>query len=206
MWKEYFGSKCQVYGIDINPLTKTFEEDRIKVIIGSQDDENFLSNLACQIPNIDIIIDDGGHTMSQQINTFNAFYNKLKPTGVYVCEDMHTSYQLSFDGGYKNKKSFVEYSKKLIDSLMAWQSEDERLKVSEFTRTTYSMTYYESVLVIEKRPITQPVPVTTGKEIVENYQYIAKRNLIGKSLRKLRSFTYKLNRLILSIRFSLFKR
>lgn len=66
MWKEYFGQKCNIYGIDIFPKCKEFEEENIKIFIGSQSDRSFLQNVCEQIPKIDIIIDDGGHTMEQQ--------------------------------------------------------------------------------------------------------------------------------------------
>jgi cephalosporin hydroxylase len=67
MWKDYFGDKAKIYGIDINPQCKEFEEENIKIFIGSQSDRNFLREVKAQIPPIDILIDDGGHTMVQQI-------------------------------------------------------------------------------------------------------------------------------------------
>ena len=85
MWKEYF-SNAIIYGLDINMNCKKFEEDRIKIIIGSQTDENILS----QLPNdLDIIIDDGSHIEKDVIKSLNYLYkNKLKIGGLYVIEDM----------------------------------------------------------------------------------------------------------------------
>lgn len=40
----------------------------------------------------DIIIDDGGHTMNQQITSFKILFPALKSGGIYVIEDLHTSY------------------------------------------------------------------------------------------------------------------
>ena len=42
MWKNYFGDKAIIYGIDIDPRCKEFEEENIKILIGSQSDRNFL--------------------------------------------------------------------------------------------------------------------------------------------------------------------
>jgi cephalosporin hydroxylase len=67
MWKNYFGDRAKIFGIDINPQCKEFEEENIKIFIGSQSDRNFLREVKAQIPPIDILIDDGGHTMVQQI-------------------------------------------------------------------------------------------------------------------------------------------
>ena len=51
-----------------------FEEENTKIFIGSQTDEKFLTDLKSKIPNVDILIDDGGHTMKQQITTFNVLF------------------------------------------------------------------------------------------------------------------------------------
>jgi hypothetical protein len=53
------------------------------------------------IPNVDILIDDGGHTMKQQIVTFEVLFDHVKQDGVYLVEDLHPSYWKEFGGGYK---------------------------------------------------------------------------------------------------------
>lgn len=170
MWKNYFGPKATIYGIDINPLCKTFEEDRIKILIGDQGDRKFLRSVAKEIPRIDILIDDGGHTMEQQINTFEELFPCVDPHGVYLCEDLHTSYWRGYGGGYKRKGTYIEYSKNFIDYINAWHSEDpQRLPVSDFTKTAHSLHYYDSILVIEKRPIEKPLCIKTGKASIPEY-------------------------------------
>ncbi len=67
MWKKYFGEKAKIFAIDINPDCKQFETDDIKIFIGSQEDREFLRQVKQELPPIDILIDDGGHTMIQQI-------------------------------------------------------------------------------------------------------------------------------------------
>ncbi len=166
-------------------MVKRFESDGVEIIIGDQDDKKFLSDLANKIGKIDVLIDDGGHTMSQQINTFNAFFDKIQHNGVYICEDLHTSYQLSFGGGYLARKSFIEFSKRLIDNLNAWQSEDFRLNVSRFTKSAYSMNFYESMLVIEKKSIDRPTHLKSGSSIVDDYVYTPKSMVLKKIKRKL---------------------
>lgn len=154
MWKDYFGSKCKVIGVDILPECKAFEEENIEIIIGSQEDVSFLDELKAKVPKIDILIDDGGHTMNQQITTFKSLFPHISENGVYLCEDLHTSYVELYGGGYKNNNSFIEYSKYFIDYLNAWYSSNPELKVNDFTKSSHSLHYYDSVLVIEKRKIT----------------------------------------------------
>lgn len=169
MWKDYFGPDCTIYGIDINPHCKELEEGQVKIIIGDQEDREFLNTLPSIIPRIDILIDDGGHTMRQQINTFEVLFPYVSDSGVYLCEDCHTSYSDSFHGGYKRKGAFVEYSKNFIDYINAWHSETDKLKVSDFTRSVDSAHYYDSVVVLEKKIRQRPVNEQTGKAVIPGY-------------------------------------
>ena len=164
MWKEYFGSNAKIYGVDINPKCKGFEEKNVEIFIGSQSDRNFLREIKSRIPKIDILIDDGGHTMEQQITTFEELFEHVDENGVYLCEDLHTSYWEEFGGGYKNPNSYIEYSKNFIDYINAFHSKNESLKVNSFTKSAHSLHYYDSVLVVEKRKIEPPYTLKTGKK------------------------------------------
>ncbi len=171
MWKHYFGPSAQIYGVDINPECKKLEEPQIQILIGDQEDRKFLRSVVESVPRIDILIDDGGHTMKQQINTFEILFPHIDKNGIYLCEDLHTSYLREFGGRYKNDETFIEYSKNFIDYIHGWRSEQPRkLAVSEFTRSVYALHYYESVLVIEKRPIEKPHDLTTGSHCISKYR------------------------------------
>lgn len=162
MWKYYFGDKAKIYGVDINPRCKELEEENVQIFIGSQSDRDFLSKLKTQIPKVDILIEDGGHMMKQQIVTFEEMYDHVAVNGTYICEDIHSSYMIEYGGGYKRRGTFVEYSKNLIDQLNAFFSQQRSLSVNEFTSSTNSMHYYDSVLVIEKAQRKAPVHIKTG--------------------------------------------
>lgn len=169
MWKEYFGPKCKIYGADINPRCKELEEDRVEIFIGDQEDRQFLNTLSKRIPRIDILIDDGGHTMKQQINTFEELFNHISPNGVYLCEDLHTSYGKKWGGGYKRRGTFIEYSKAFIDHINAWHSESRQLNVTPFTESVDSLHYYDSIPVIERRKVEKPYHLKTGTASIPNY-------------------------------------
>lgn len=165
MWHHYFGPGARVVGIDIDPECRNFEGANTTIMIGDQGDRSFLAQVRARVPHVDILIDDGGHTMSQQIATFEELYPHIQPNGVYLCEDMHTSLWPSFGGGYRSDKSFLEYSKALVDRLYSWHSPDPAtLAVDQFTRMTHGMYFYDSVLVVEKRPVNPPRQfVTRGR-------------------------------------------
>ncbi|MDA1013904.1 MAG: class I SAM-dependent methyltransferase [Planctomycetota bacterium] len=172
MWKEYFGPGAKIHGVDLNPQCQDLEEDDIRIFIGDQEDRGFLRELAETIGPVDILIDDGGHTMNQQIATFEELYPLVAMPGVYLAEDLHTSYWKGFGGGVRKKASFIEYSKRLIDQLNAWHvyrrptgfSLGDRIEVDALTRSAYSMSYYDSVFVIEKAEIAEPAHRTTGNK------------------------------------------
>jgi cephalosporin hydroxylase len=162
MWKDYFGSGAKIYGIDINPLCKNLEEENITIFIGSQSDKKFLQEIKKSIPPIDILIDDGGHTMEQQISTYEVMFEHVRDNGVYLCEDLHTSYWPKFGGGYNKPGTFIEYSKHFIDQLNAYHSKQKELGVDKFTKNVDSIHYYDSILVIEKKKRGKPYDIQTG--------------------------------------------
>ena len=171
MWKDYFGPNSRIFGIDINPHCKDLEEDQVEIFIGDQENKKFLRSLKEKIPRIDILIDDGGHTMKQQINTFEELFPHVHESGVYLCEDLHTSYWSAWGGGYKKPGSFIEYSKDFIDLINAWHStQKNRLSVTDFTRSVHALHYYLSILVIEKRPIETPSDRITGTIAIPEFQ------------------------------------
>ena len=178
MWDYYFEGKTNIFAVDINPECKKFETENTKVFIGSQQDAAFLNQLKKDIPPIDILIDDGGHTMKQQITTFNILYDHVKDGGLYLCEDLHTSYWKDYGGGYEKQKSFIEFSKNFIDNLHAWHS--KKIKHNEVTDSVFALHYYDSVLVIEKRKITKPHDVKSGHpSIIDPYanELITKKSI-----------------------------
>lgn len=163
MWKDYFGEDAKIYGVDVEYRCKDFESDNIKIFIASQSDRSFLKSLLNELPRIDILIDDGGHTMEQQIITFEELFPYISENGLYLVEDVHTNYWKKYGGGHKKSNSFIEYSKNLIDQLNAWHSEERGIfKIDDFTRSTASIHYYDSVIVIEKRKREQPFTQKTG--------------------------------------------
>ena len=163
MWADYFGKNSKIYGLDIDPRCKEFENENINILIGSQSDLHFLNEVKNKIPKVDVLIDDGGHFMNQQIISFEELFDHVKNDGVYLCEDIHTSYWLYFGGGYKRRGTFLEYSKNFIDQLNAFHSEQKQLKPNRFTHSVGSVHYYDSILVIEKMERTAPQNIVSGQ-------------------------------------------
>jgi len=169
MWRNYFGKEATIWGIDIDPRCKSLEEENTHILIGSQEDPQFLKSIIDKIGIIDILIDDGGHTQNQQIISFEELYKQVNPDGgIYLCEDVHTSYMNVYGGGHNRKDSFIEYSKIKVDQLNAHYSEQSSLMVNEITKTTNSIHFYDSIVVFEKKIMTPPSSKMTGDWSFEN--------------------------------------
>lgn len=187
MWRTFFGEKALIIGVDVNPECKQFEEGNTKIFIGSQEDEKFLNYLKAQIPPLDILLDDGGHTMKQQITTFNGLFNHIKENGLYVCEDLHTSYFKRYGGGYKKKSSFIEFSKNFIDNLHGWhEGIDNRRKMFNYiSKSVFGLHFYDSILIIEKRKIEEPKNLFVGeKQLKKHFMDFGQKKKLTKRIKQ----------------------
>jgi methyltransferase family protein len=163
MWKRYFGPNATIVGIDILPECKAYEEDQVAVRIGAQQDTAFLKEILEEFGPPDIVLDDGSHTMSQQIATFEFLYPRLAKNGVYMVEDLHTAYWPEFEGGLRREGTFIELCKDLFDQLNAEHSRGA-IQPSEFTKTTMGMHLYDSVAVFERGTHTAKLPIQIGRK------------------------------------------
>ncbi len=92
LWRMYFGEQAVIFGIDINPDTLRFASENTHIVICNQEDRDALEKRFKDEPPFDIILDDGGHMPNQQKRSFEALFPLLHPTGVYIVEDVQTSY------------------------------------------------------------------------------------------------------------------
>lgn len=164
MWDEYF-ENGEINGLDINPDCKSFENENINIYIGSQNDRKFLRHLANNLNRLDIVLDDGGHTMNQQINSFEILFPILKEGGIYICEDIESSYQNMYGGGPKRRGTFIEFCKNMIDILNANHSHYFTLKPSDLSKQIEYIHFYNNVVIIKKNKIEKfPVVINNGKK------------------------------------------
>ena len=97
--RDYFGPGLTYVGIDVNPSTKMFESaDWVNIKIGDSANLAFLAEVKKKYPRVDIFVDDGGHTMKQQMIAIEEMLPHVQPEGVYICEDLNTSWMPNFGG------------------------------------------------------------------------------------------------------------
>lgn len=173
MWRDYFGPGAQIHGVDIVPACKQLEQEGTRIFIGDQANRDFLRSIVDEIGPIDVLIEDGGHAFKQQIATFEEVYPAMTEDGCFLIEDLHTSYWPGFGGALHEPTSFMEYAKSLTDQLNAWHSKQPDFQVDEFTRTTQSMHWYDSIIVFERGARVRPRTRKTGHDTIRNPEWAA---------------------------------
>ena len=92
MWKEYF-FQGQIFGLDIDSKCKQYEQPRIHIEIGHQDDRNVLDRIRKKAKGgFDIVLDDCSHLNELTIKSFSYLWQFVKSGGYYVIEDLRNSY------------------------------------------------------------------------------------------------------------------
>jgi hypothetical protein len=98
MARDYFPN-AMIYGIDIVDSSK-LNSDRIKTFVADQTKrENLKDFIKMYGKDYDLIIDDGGHSMEMQQVSFGYLFPYVKPGGIYIIEDVHTSFMLKEQSG-----------------------------------------------------------------------------------------------------------
>jgi hypothetical protein len=102
LWREYFGTDAQIFGIDIDPAAKQYETEGIKIFIGDQSDKKFLVDVLDEVGGFDIVIDDGGHTNHLVMSSLEELYPTTRH--LYIVEDTHALYW--WKGGHSLVRDF----------------------------------------------------------------------------------------------------
>ncbi len=161
MWQGFFAAGSRLTFCDIDPGCAALAMPGTVVEIGDQADPAFLNRLGDSHGPFDLIVDDGGHQMHQQITSFRHLWPRLRDRGLYIVEDVHTSYWPGFGGGFRAPGSFVEFAKDLIDRMHSWYTEDDAdFPLHPLAREIGGIRFYDSLVVIEKRLKEPPVALT----------------------------------------------
>jgi hypothetical protein len=152
IWKDYF-PKANIIGIDLKSYN--FNINRIFTFQGDQTDINFLLGLSRKFKKFDIIIDDGSHVCSHIIKTFGALFDFLKEDGLYICEDLQTSYWPRYGGSRINlnkKNTSLSFFKTLVDSGNYESYDRPFYKKSKFDGKIKFVHFFQNLVIIKKGP------------------------------------------------------
>ena len=185
--RNYFGPGFTYIGVDINPTCKMFESaDWIHIEIGDSGSRDFIQSILDKYPKVDIFLDDGGHSMVQQRLSMEMILPHIQHNGVFMCEDLSTSWSQSFGGiAYKDAsdKTFRDTTTVgLVHRTLDWLSagwipggvqeyrvDDPQLDElwsdtpwwKEFSRTVKHIHFYNQLVVFEKGLVETPFDTKT---------------------------------------------
>ncbi len=162
LWEEYF-KNAELHFIDVTFDNIQYYSQRAHYHLANQENPHDLAHFIHKVGgNFDIILDDGGHTMTQQTMSFICLFPHVKSKGMYIIEDLHTSYWPHFGGGQGEPGTTVEFLKSLIDQVNYVGAHTTRAthrdqnpewlnSLDIYKRDIESIHFYDSVAIIIKR-------------------------------------------------------
>ena len=164
MWREFFGPGARIIGIDLNPEVVIWKDYGFEIFVGSQSDKKFWDSFLKQVPEIDIVLDDGGHTFFQQITTVESLIGAIKPGGLIVVEDTHTSYMKEF--APRPGTTFIDYAFSKAHGINYRYGGFK----TAYENRIYSIQFFESIVVFninqDKCSLSNP---TLNNEVIVGY-------------------------------------
>jgi hypothetical protein len=155
LWRKYFGDGAIIYGIDINPECEKYNGLSGQVRIGSQADKTFLTRVVDEMGGVDIILDDGSHQMEHVSETLKHLFPLLNNGGLYMIEDLHTSYWKSYGGEYGSKKNFFTLAMDLVNDMHHWYH-NKKEKYPFISSVCSGIHIHDSITVLEKNDVHRP--------------------------------------------------
>ena len=174
IWRKYF-SKAKICGIDIIDID--FKIEGVDIIKADQTDKKALKEICEKYKNFDIIIDDGSHRSKQIIISLNFLFDYLNNNGLYVIEDLQTSYFPRFGGSrinLKKKGTSMNFLKSITDSINYENNDKPFFRSRKFDGMIKYIHFYQNVAILKK-----------GKSISYFYKNIKKSNTIINKIKKL---------------------
>ncbi|RYG60992.1 MAG: class I SAM-dependent methyltransferase [Alphaproteobacteria bacterium] len=163
MWRKFFGPNARIIGVDFNPGAKKWEKDGFEIHIGDQSSPVFWAEFFHKVGPVDILLDDGGHTNRQQIETVMQALPHIRDGGLIMVEDTHASYMPEF--GNPSFHSFTNFAKSVTDKV---NSRFPAVKGHEslLRNRVFSTEFYESIVVfnIDSRRAVIPLPLSNEGE------------------------------------------
>lgn len=158
-WKEYF-QKGEIFSIDTKDKN-SLQEPRITIRQGSQFDRPFLENFEKEFGPFKFIIDDGSHINLHVIESFKILFPLLETRGIYVIEDIQTSYFPEYR--HEAQQTTMEYFKRLCDGLN-YREQLGYHDHSYLDQNIASIHFYHNIIFVYKGDNTEESNILVNNE------------------------------------------
>ena len=192
LWKNYF-ENVNLFVIDILPIQ--INDKNVKVFQVDQSKEVELIDFANNVnAKFDIIIDDGSHVPEHQLLTLKNLWNNLKGGGVYIIEDIETSYWgKSSIYGYKfnsNKVNAVNILENIINYI------NKKFLLSSSKKKNNNILYHDVFNTVETLTFGHNCIILVKKDLNSfskfyNDEYIRKEHINDRSFYRRLQFKLK---------------
>lgn len=171
IWRKYFTSPGATFiGVDIDTKVCNLDlPDGVETFCFDLSEQKNVIEFS-NSRTFDIIIDDASHICSHVVKTFVLLFQSLKPGGVYVIEDMGTSYWKSHaDCTYGLREPLkpittIDFFKHLIDVIQIHHIDDQfwlsdffavlgKDLVVYFSRWIESVRFEDALIVVRKQKV-----------------------------------------------------
>jgi hypothetical protein len=155
MWRDYF-TQAKVVTFDIHSKSPHLFNG-VSFMKGSQDDAYFLESLVRVHGHPLVFIDDASHINDLTIATFEIMFPMLLSGGIYVVEDIETSYYCRDGfGGVENPIDFnantsMNYFRKALNDLNSQYISNYIPEPENIHRDIESIHFYKNLIIILKK-------------------------------------------------------
>lgn len=153
-WREYL-PLAEVHGADIN-AADPIDGVTLHRLNASRLDQ--LERFAAANGDWGVVIDDGGHSMEQQQLTFLTLWPRVSPGGLYIVEDLHSSFDSGCLGCCVASNSTLE----MVKALGSGVFESPFVTKQQFAAAAASVA---DVALWSRRPVGDPLRMTRNDSI-----------------------------------------
>lgn len=157
LWTEYLPNGAITfvkYNQECAEKYRTMVEEKGygRLHIGDQANVNFLDNIIANQAGkqSDVIINDGGHNMHQQKTTVKHLWQLIKPNGIFVMEDLLTSYIPAYGGRPAQKGTMIQMQKDMQKDMLDGLHCDYQIKCTPVLPGLLDMDCFKEACVMVK--------------------------------------------------------
>jgi hypothetical protein len=156
-WSEYF-PRATIVGVDVNNDCRQNQQGNIQIRIGDASNPQFLFDVMKEFGRPLVVLDDGSHRWDHQIQSLGILFPNLIPSGIYIVEDLDTS----FDGrlaqadyrAHSNVSTFdylMKLSRRVVADSMIGDEKPYDLFIADHSNWVGSIEFARRTCVITKK-------------------------------------------------------